>query len=430
MSLRPHTARALWLLAALSLAFALGGLAWGGSQRAAPPKSALFPDAELYRKVEQFRDVLELVHEEYVDEKAASLDKLTAAALKGMLNSLDPHTEFLPAKAFDDMKADSRQEYGGIGVQVENRDGRMHIIAPIKGSPGEKAGLARGDIIVAVSGSSVEGLSLDQMVERLRGKPGTSVTITVLRPSTGARADHTIQRALIETRSVDNSELLPGGIGYISISNFYEKTGEEFREAVRDLQAQGMRALVLDLRNNPGGLLSAAVEVAGRFFRKGELVVYTQGRTPDSRQDLKSRNRETPPEIPVAVLMNSGSASASEIVAGALQDTKRAFVVGETSFGKGLVQSILPLRGGEALRLTTSQYYTPSGRRIQERGVRPDIEVVIPVEEEGRVRLWRSRRDVLSPADFEREYGYAPSEDRQLETAVASLKGVLLLDAR
>jgi carboxyl-terminal processing protease len=301
----------------------------------------------------------------------------------------------------------------------------MTIIAPMAGSPAELSGLARGDQILSVDGKSIEGLGLNEMVERLRGKPGTRVTLTVVRPSTGQTLEHSLERRLIETRSVDGVRFVSEGIGYISLTNFYEKTAEEFLAAVERLETGGMQALIIDLRNNPGGLLTAAVDVAGVFFRQGETIVYTQGRDERSRQYLRSRNRGKARGLPVAVLINSGSASASEIVAGALQDARRAVIIGETSFGKGLVQSIVPLRGGDALRLTTAQYFTPSGRRIQEAGVPPDIEISLPVEEENQVRLWRSRSDLLTPEQFREIYGQDPLADRQLETAIDALEAVL-----
>ena len=427
MPSRKQATQFLWILAGLSLAFAAGSLLQSARSPAQRARPNLFPEADLYRNVEQFRDVLEVVNRQYVDAEAASLEKLTQAALSGMLSSLDPHTDFLPAKQFDSLRTETSQEYGGLGIQVELRGGRMTIIAPISGSPADKAGLARGDQILKVNGESIEGLGLDAMIERLRGKPGTTVTVSVFRPSTDSTRDYRIVRRLIETKSVESVQLLDHGIGTVTITNFYEKTGDEFADALGELEKQGMQALILDLRNNPGGLLSAAVEVAGLFFNRGELIVYTQGRDAASRQNLNSRNRSGAKAYPVAILMNSGSASASEIVAGALQDAGKAVIVGETSFGKGLVQSILPLRGGDAIRMTTSQYFTPKGRQIQERGVKPDIELVIPVEEESRVRLWRNRRDLLKADEFEAEYGFAPVEDRQFEAAAAALRGLQLL---
>lgn len=423
MRIQPY-ARFLWILAIAALAAAVLQVGADETLRNRA-RAALFPSADLYRRVEQFRDVLEIVSKNYVDADAATLEKLTHSALRGMLSELDPHTDFLPARQYAELQADTRQEYGGIGIQVELRAGRMTIIAPMAGSPAELSGLARGDQILSVDGKSIEGLGLNEMVERLRGKPGTRVTLTVVRPSTGQTLEHSLERRLIETRSVDGVRFVSEGIGYISLTNFYEKTAEEFLAAVERLETGGMQALIIDLRNNPGGLLTAAVDVAGVFFRQGETIVYTQGRDERSRQYLRSRNRGKARGLPVAVLINSGSASASEIVAGALQDARRAVIIGETSFGKGLVQSIVPLRGGDALRLTTAQYFTPSGRRIQEAGVPPDIEISLPVEEENQVRLWRSRSDLLTPEQFREIYGQDPLADRQLETAIDALEAVL-----
>jgi carboxyl-terminal processing protease len=420
--------RVLWSLAAVALAFAAGHFI----ARLDTPGSrdlAIFPNTELHRQVELFREVLQLTNRNYVDAERVGLRTLTESALEGMLSKLDPHTSFMPASQFDRMQSDARQEYGGIGVQVELREGKLTIIAPIRGSPGYRAGLARGDIILKVDGDSLEGLGIDEMISRLRGRAGSQVVVQVMRPSTGETKTYELTRGRIETHSVFGTQILEPGIGYVAISNFYERTGAEFEEAIAQLERDGARALILDLRNNPGGLLTAAIEVAGIFIPRGELVVYTEGRNARSRQNLVSNNRAPPRTLPVAILMNSGSASASEIVAGALQDTGRAFVVGEKSFGKGLVQTLLPLRSGDGLRLTTSQYFTPKGRRIHGIGVIPDIEVVIPVEEEAQGRLWRSRRDTLSASEFEELYGFTPAEDRQLDAALERLRARLAPNA-
>lgn len=414
--------RILLLLGGAGLAAALAGAATSPSVR-----SALFPEAELYRKVEQFRDVLELAFRNYVAPEDISLDSLTESALRGMLSDLDPHSDFLPKRQFETMQADARQEYGGIGVQVEMRDNRMTIVAPFEGTPGQRAGLLRGDQIVRVDGQDVDRSGLDDMIGRLRGRPGTPVTVTVFRPHERRNLDFTITREVIEIPSVINVRLLDGGVGYVAIANFYEKTGDEFDAALDRLEDEGMQALVLDLRNNPGGLLNAAIDVAGRFFRRNELIVYTQGRDARSRQDLHNRVRPRDRRYPVAVLVNSGSASASEIVAGALKDTRRAVLVGERTFGKGLVQSLLPLRGGDAVRLTTARYYTPGGARIQEVGIEPHVQLPIPLDEEVRLRVWRSRERVMSPAEFEEVYGFAPVADRQLDAAVDALRAALAL---
>lgn len=399
--------------------------------REGPSASALFPSADLYRKVEQFRDVLEVVHRNYLDPEEATLDRLTESALKGMLRDLDPHSEFMARREYEELQADTSQEYGGIGIHVEWREGKLTVIAPIRGTPADRAGVLRGDQVLRVDGASVEGLGFEELVTKLRGKPGTEVSVAVRRPATGEEHAYTMRREKIEVASVSPARWADreAGIGYVAISNFYEKTGDEFRAALDGLEADGMRALVLDLRNNPGGLLSAAVDVAGQFFERNELIVYTEGRDARTRQDLRQRGKPRATRYPIAVLVNAGSASASEIVAGALQDTRRAVVVGERTFGKGLVQSVLPLRTGEAVRLTTAQYHTPGGAVIQERGVSPDIDLPIPLDEEQRLRLWLARSDLLAAEEFEQRYGDRPPADRQLAAAADALRAVLLVDA-
>jgi carboxyl-terminal processing protease len=240
------------------------------------------------------------------------------------------------------------------------------VIAPIAGTPGERAGILRGDQIIKVNGDLIQDPPLNNAIEKLRGRPGTKVDVTLHRPSTGADIDVTITREIIRQDTIRSAQILEPGIGYIHLTQFNERSGLEFREALERLEREGMRALVLDLRNNPGGLLNVAVEVAQPFFDRGELVVYTQGRTNGTRQNYTAQGDSARRDYPIAVIVNSGSASASEVVTGALRDTSRAVVIGERTFGKGSVQSILPLKNGPALRLTTARYYTPSGRVIHE----------------------------------------------------------------
>ncbi len=381
--------------------------------------------ADYYNNVSYFGTVLEMVQSNYV-EGDVDLEKLTQAAIDGMLSSLDPHSELLVQSKYEDLQAQTRQEYGGIGVQIERRDERITVIAPIAGTPGEAAGIMPGDQIIAVDEESTEHMNLEGIVDVLRGKPGSEVTITLHRPKTGEMLKRTVVREVIQVESVRGARLLEDGIGYIQITQFGDRTGAEFLSAVQSLEAQGMRGLVLDLRNNPGGLLTASVEVAQVFFERGELVVYTQGNRANKRDEIYAKGSDRTRDYPVAILVNSGSASASEIVAGAMQDTQRAVVVGETSFGKGSVQSIIPLRKNEALRLTTAKYYTPGGRVIHERGVEPDIVVELPVEDEVKLRVQRNRPELTNPEEFMVRFGFEPIEDRQLQAAVDAIKGLFL----
>lgn len=381
--------------------------------------------SDYYANVSYFASVLEMVKEQYVDEEI-DYEALTQSALEGMLRSLDPHSELLVASKYEDLQSQTRQEFGGIGIQIERRDERITVIAPIAGTPGEAAEIMPGDQIIGVDGHNTEATSIEDIVDLLRGAPGSEVELTVYRPQTGESLEKRIVREIIQIESVRNARLMGDGIGYVQITQFGERTGEEFLAALKSLESQGMEGLIIDLRNNPGGLLTASVEVAQPFFDRNELVVYTQGRDESSRQEIRAGRNGRERDYPIAVLINSGSASASEIVAGALQDTKRAVIVGETSFGKGSVQSILPLRNNGALRLTTAKYYTPGGQVIHERGVIPDIVVELPLEDEVKLRVQRNRTEVDEPEVFATRFGFEPIEDRQLQAAVGALQGLFL----
>jgi carboxyl-terminal processing protease len=394
-------------------------LAWG-----------LFPNRELEKSTSYLRDVLELVNDNYVDEKKAALPELTKAALHGVVETLDPHSEFLESRAYQQLEEDMSSQFGGIGVQVELRKNRVVIVAPIAGTPSDRAGIRRGDEIVRIDGAPLESPTMDTVVERLRGKPKSRVTVGLLRPEEKREYEVTLVRELIKTESVRDVQVLPGGVGYVQITQFTERTAEEFITALNKFSEQRVSSLILDLRNNPGGLLDAAVEVAEPFFKKGDLIVYTQGRGQKSREDYRAEASEPPIDVPIAVLINSGSASAAEIVAGALKDTGKAVIVGERSFGKGSVQSIFKLKNGEGMRLTTARYYTPSGVTIHEKGVEPQLEVVMSPEEDENVRLQRDRPDMNNPALFKERFGMDPVADRQLQAAVDVLRGVTLLGTR
>jgi carboxyl-terminal processing protease len=393
------------------------------------PAWSLWPNRDLERSTAYFRSVLDLVGRNYVEEKVAGYDQLTRAALEGMLKSLDPHSDFLKADAYRELREEMDGKFGGIGIQIEQRDGRIVVIAPIADTPSERAGVRRGDQIVKVDGQPIEKLRMDKIIDRLRGKPGTKVKVGLYRPATKATIELTLTREIIKVESVRDPRMLSEGIGYIQLTQFSERTGAEFGQALKQLQAQGAKALVLDLRNNPGGLLDAAVDVAEPFFKPDELIVYTKGRTADSRQELRAGPSAGGLNLPVAVLVNSGTASAAEIVAGALKDTARAVVVGETTFGKGSVQAIFRLKNGEALRLTTARYYTPSGVSIHEKGIEPQVPVTVSPEDEGKVRLQRLRRDLTDQQEFAARFGFEPIEDRPLQVAIDVLQGVELFVA-
>jgi carboxyl-terminal processing protease len=404
---------------ALALTTAHWALAWGW-----------FWHRDLDRSSDYVREVLQLVNENYVDANESSYDKLTHSALHGMIESLDPHSEFMESSDYREMEEEMSGKFGGIGIQVEIRQGHVVVIAPIEGTPGDRAGILRGDQIVRVDDKAVEkGSTMTAVIDRLRGPAKTKVKIGLYRPSTNKTFDLVLTREVINVDSVRDVRVLPDGVGYLQLTEFSEQSGTEFGRALERLIKDGATSLVLDLRNNPGGLLNAAVEVAEPFFRKGELIVYTQGRKAEDRDEYRSEASGEPLKLPMAVLINAGSASAAEIVAGALKDTGRAVIVGERSFGKGSVQSVFRLKNGEGLRLTTARYYTPSGVSIHEKGIEPQVTVVMTPDEDSKLRLQRARSDVVAPKEFEERFAFTPIEDRQLQAAVDVLKGVTALSA-
>ena len=331
------------------------------------------PRAKTYKMLELFGDVLDTVERQYVTE--VDDKKLIEAAIDGMLTSLDPHSGYLNPESFDDMRDQTRGEYGGLGIEVTSEDGVVKVISPMDGTPAFRAGVKAGDFITAVNGESVLGLSVNDAVKQMRGKPGEPVTLTIAREKTDP-FDVKLIREVIKPKSA--TAKLEGDYGYLRVSAFNEKTTDEAEAAIADLRAKNpkMKGLILDLRNNPGGLLDQAVGISDLFLDGGEIVSQ-RGRDPRDVERYNARAGDATGGLPVVVLINSGSASAAEIVAGALQDRKRAELVGLTSFGKGSVQTVIPLRGGMdgALKLTTARYYTPAGRSIQKTGIQPDLEV-------------------------------------------------------
>ena len=390
-----------------------------------------WPNRELGRSADYVRDVMKLVHDNYVEADDVAYDRLRREAVHGLVESLDPHSEFLEEKDFRGLDEDLRGNFGGVGIQIEIRKESVVVIAPIAGTPAERAGIRRGDAIVAVDGKEVtREVGMEGMVNLLRGKPGTKVTLTIQRPGAAARQTIPIVREVIKVESIRDVRVLEGGIGYIQLVEFSERTGEDFARALTWLQTQNLRGLIIDLRNNPGGLLDAAVAVAEPFFGRNELIVYTEGRQPEDREEFRSATEGPPVAVPVAVLLNAGSASAAEVLAGALKDTHRAVIVGERSFGKGSVQTIFHLKNGEGMRLTTARYYTPSDVTIHEKGIAPQIEVVMTPEEDEKLSLQRLRSDLSEPQAFAERFGFAPIEDRQLQAALAALQGVNFLESR
>ena len=341
--------------------------------------AAATPRAQTYRMLGLFGDVLDTVERQYVTPVDDT--KLIHAALDGMLTSLDPHSGYLDPENFDDMRDQTRGEYGGLGIEVTSEDGVVKVISPMDGTPAFTAGIKPGDYITAVNGDSVLGLSVNDAVKQMRGKPGETVTLTIAREKSDP-FDVRIVREIIKPKTAVAK--LDGDYGVLRISGFNEKTTDEAEAAFADIKAKNpkMKGLIVDLRNNPGGLLDQAVSISDLFLEGGEIVSQ-RGRDPRDVERYNARPGDMTNGLPIVVLINSGTASAAEIVSGALQDRKRAEVVGLTSFGKGSVQTVIPLRGGVdgALKLTTAKYYTPSGRSIQKTGIEPDLEVASTKDE-------------------------------------------------
>lgn len=407
------------------------GLALAVAARRVAAAWNLFPARELAKPAGYVKEVMQLVHENYVDEKSAGYDALARNAIHGMVESLDPHSEFLEEKDHQEFEEDLTGEFGGIGIEVETRNGRAIVIASLADTPGGRAGIQRGDEIVSIDGKPVEiGTAKTGVVSQLRGQPMTTVTVGLFRPGADRRLSLTLQREIIKIESVRDVRILEGGVGYVQLTEFSEHTGEQFGRALDRLLEQNMTSLIIDVRDNPGGLLDAAVDVAEPFFRKGELIVFTQGRKAGDREELRATRDGSPLSLPVAMLVNAGSASAAEVLTGALKDTGRAVVVGERTFGKGSVQSIFTLKNGEGLRLTTARYYTPSGESIHAKGIAPHVEVVMTPEEDEKLNHQRIRFDLRDPKEFKERFGHEPIEDRQLQAALDVLKGVRLLAER
>jgi carboxyl-terminal processing protease len=356
-----------------------------------------------------------------------------------MLSSLDPHSQFMDPDLFKSMRDDTEGQFGGLGIQIGVKENIITVIAPMEDTPAFKAGLLAGDQIIKIEDKPTERMQLEEAVKKLRGKAGTKVTITILRPKTKEVKDYTITREVINVASVKDINgkqeypLLEDKIGYVRLLQFNEPTSSEFEKALDKLEAKGMQAFILDLRNNPGGLLDSAKDVVGKFVPRGELIVFTEGRDKRQRVEYRARGGEKHPDYPMVVLINGGSASGAEIVAGALQDLKRAILVGETSFGKGSVQSVLPLTAnpeGPALRLTTAKYYTPSKKVIHQNGITPDIVVPVSLDDERKLAMQRANAEVEQPDDTEKKdkekekEKAEPMDDVQLKRAIDVIKGI------
>ena len=381
-----------------------------------------------------FAEVFGKVKSDYVE--TVEDKKLISEAINGMLTGLDPHSSYLDAEAFKDMQASTQGEFGGLGIEVGMEDGLVKVISPIEDTPAYKAGIKSGDLIMKLDETPVKGLTLNDAVKLMRGKPDSPIVLTVLRKNETKPLTFTLLRAVIKNKSV-KYKLTEPGYAYARVTQFQEHTGEDLAKAIKTMYAENkgpFKGFILDLRNDPGGLLNGAVGVSAAFLPKGDLVVYTEGRAPDAKMKLNAKPedyvrggaredylRDLPPTmktVPMAVLINNGSASASEIVAGALQDHKRATILGTQSFGKGSVQTIMPMNNGAAIKLTTARYFTPNGRSIQAKGIVPDIIVEDGTDQSGNIREADLSRHLSNPVDPEAKGTNKPSATSPLKEAL------------
>ncbi len=424
----------------LAMGAALGAAVTVGApfalQAAAP--SAYAAVADTYRQLNLFGDVFEKVRNDYVEKPDEA--KMIEAAINGMLSSLDPHSSYMNAKAYTDMQVQTKGEFGGLGIEVTEEDGAIKVVTPIDDTPAAKAGILSGDIIIGIDDDNVQGITLDQAVDKMRGPINSPVKLKIVRKGQKDPLDIKIVRDVIKVQSV-RSHVEGGDIGYVRITQFTEQTADGLRAAMekfkKDMPGDKLKGYILDLRNDPGGLLDQSIDVVNSFVDRGEIVS-TRGRNPDDAQRFNARpGGDLSEGKPLVVLINGGSASASEIVAGALQDHKRATLIGTRSFGKGSVQTIMPLGENGALRLTTARYYTPSGRSIQAKGIEPDIELLedVPDDLKGKddTKGEASLKGHLKNGDDEKtgSQAYVPTDeakDKQLSAAIDLLHGVKRAD--
>lgn len=418
-----------------------------GAKKAAVEASSSKTGDDLYSKVELYSYALTTIQSEYVDEKTPT--DIIYGSLRGLLSSLDPHSQFMDPEEYKELKTETEGKFGGLGVEITIKDGLLTVITPVEDSPAWKAGVKAGDRIVKIEKKLTRDMTLNESVKLLRGEPGTMVNITILRESEALIKDFSIKRELIRVQDVKEPHLIDGHIGYIRLTEFRENSYKQFHAAVKKLKEKGADSLVIDLRNNPGGLLNVAIKITEDFLPAGKTIVSTKGRHSASDTLAKSKNAKGEfIKWPLVVLLNEGSASASEIVAGALKDNDRAVIVGAKSFGKGSVQSVIPLPDGSGLRLTTAKYFTPSGVCIHGTGIVPDVLVKQASQKELKEKSETKSLDKNDKKDIEEifeevekktkeesevlseeakkdlERKKKDEEDNQLQAAVNIIKGI------
>ena len=388
-------------------------------------------DRGTYKSLRTFSEVLDMVEKNYVEP--VGTEKLMQGAINGMIKSLDPHSSFMTAEMFKELEVETRGSFGGVGIEITIQKEVLTVVSPIEDTPAYNAGVKAGDQIIRIDGKSTKDITIQEAVGKLRGPRDTKVTITIFREGMAKPRDIEIVRSTIKVRSI-KSRVYDDHIGYIRIAAFQERTADDLKKAIREVEAKGhpLKGIVLDMRNNPGGLLNQSVDVSDALLKSG-LIVSTRGRSKNMESKSVAKDDGDEPTCPMVVLVNEGTASASEIVSGALQDNGRALILGEQTFGKGSVQTIIPLEDGAALKLTTAKYYTPKGRSIQAEGIMPDIVVkqVRPPEEknvENHVRERDLKGHIKSPAEDNAKAEEAKKEkddldkDNQLKSAIDILK--------
>ena len=403
-------------------------LAIGGYEKETKdkPKSS---KSDLYGQLELFADAISLIRADYVDEVDSK--KLIYGAMKGMLSNLDEYSQFMDPEEFEEIKSETKGEFGGVGIEISLKDDILTVITPLSGTPAEAAGIKPGDKVVKIDGKITKDITLNDAVKKMRGKPGTTVTLTVWREKVQKVIDIPMKRAIIKIRSIENAELVDGKIGYIKLAEFQDNTARDLDEALKKLESHGMSSLILDLRYNPGGTLDGAVDVAERFLPKDKTIVSIRSRTPQQNTIFRSSGKFTHPNYPIIILVNDGSASASEIVSGAIQDNKRGLILGTKTYGKASVQTVIPLKDGSALRLTTASYLTPSGKLIKGQGIVPDIVVELREDKGDKTELpedifekvtekkGEKKPAAKTPADKEKL-----QRDNQLDAAINLMKAI------
>jgi len=381
-------------------------------------------EESFFEQIPLFTDAITFIKKYYVREVKAK--DLIYGALRGMMGTLDPYSEFLPPEKYEEIKTDTKGEFGGLGLVVSMKDKMLTVVTPMEGTPAERAGVKGGDKIVEIDGASTKDITFSEAIEKMRGKPGTEVTLSIIREGEDKILSFTIERAIIEIENVKDAFILEDTIGYVRIVDFGEKTKRMLKKALSEIEADGATSLILDLRNNPGGLLDAAVGVCDMFLKKGSLIVYTKDRSGKEQLRFESTGRNYVSFQPLVVLVNNGSASGSEIVAGAIKDNKRGIIIGEKTFGKASVQTVVPMRDKSALRLTTAEYYTPQGISIHGKGIEPNIPVEYRNDLIERLRKEEKEKEkYFFDKDKRKELLLA---DSQVRRAIDLVKGIAIWD--